>query len=89
MNTYKAGTKLFCDFHFSGKPDAVCIEVLKPGDGRRGDGLVRVKVTKDAGAYRAGEVLELSTFVAVPKAEVLPLKHGQYLTRVSTLYRWE
>ena len=88
MKTFTIGAKLFCDFHFGGKPKATCLEVITPGNGKDSAGLVRVKLTETKGAYRKGEVLEVSTFYAVPCQMELPLKPGQYFRMVSTLYRW-
>jgi hypothetical protein len=83
------GTKLFCDFHFGGKPKAVCLAVIQPGNGRDNEGKVRVRLTETVRAYRKGEELEISTFTAVPLRAVLPAKRGEYFTRISTLYTWE
>lgn len=86
--TFTKGAKLFCDFHFGGKPKAVCLEVITPGNGKDTEGKVRVKLTETVRGYDKGEELELSTFYAVPMKMVLPPKAGEYFTRVSTLYSW-
>jgi hypothetical protein len=89
MKTYSVGTRVFCDFHFSGKPHGKVVEVTKPGDGKgRVEGAVKVQLTETVGAYRKGEVLTLSAFQAVPVAQLLPLKPGQYHTRLSTEYQF-
>lgn len=89
MNKYTVGTKLFADFHFGGKPDCVCIEVIEEGTGKQTTtGQIRAKVTKEQGAYKKGEILILPAWQAVPKKEILPLERGQFFTRVSTNYHW-
>lgn len=89
MKTFSTGTKLFCDFPFGGKPSAVAVEVIEPGNGKDQSGKVRVKLTETVGAYRKGEELVISTFQAVPKCMERPLRRGEFFRRVSTLYRWE
>ena len=89
MKTFSTGTKLFCDFAFGGKPSAVAVKVIEPGNGKDHAGKVRVKLTETVGAYRKGEELEISTFQAVPKCMERALKRGEFFRRVSTLYRWE
>lgn len=86
---FKAGAKLFCDFPFGGKPEAICVKVITPGNGRDSAGKVRVRLTESVRAYRKGEELEISTFQAVPRVMERRLKPGEYFRRVSTLYRWE
>lgn len=94
MNTdgftqYGPGTKLFCDFWFGGKPDAVCLEVIEPGHGRNsGQGKIKVRLTETLGGYRKDEVLVLNAFEAVPKKQLIPLARGQFFTRLSTRYVW-
>lgn len=89
MKTFGKGAKLFCDLHFGGKPKAVCLEVIKPGNGQNEIGTVRVKLTETVGAYRKGETLALSTYLAVPRVMERKPKRGEIFRRVSTLYRWE
>lgn len=88
MNTYTKGARLFCDFHFGGKPKAIALEVVQPGNGKDIAGKVRVRLIETVGAYRKGEILELSTYYAVPLKEIKPRRTGQFFTRVSTLYSW-
>lgn len=87
-NQFTVGAKLFCDFHFGGKPKATCLEIVKPGNGKDSAGTVRVKLTETVGAYRKGEILEVSTYYAVPCKMILPRKSGEFFTRISTLYSW-
>ena len=87
--TFGKGTRLFCDFHFGGKPSAVAVKVIEPGNGKDHAGKVRVKLTETVGAYRKGEEMEISTFQAVPKSMERKLRRGEIFRRVSTLYRWE
>lgn len=90
MKVYKAGTKVFCDFHFGGKPKGKVIRVIEPGEGRRSNsGKIEVQLTETVGAYKKGETLILSAFQAVPCAQEISLKKGQYFRRVNTLYRYE
>ena len=88
MKTFTVGSKLFCDFPFGGKPKAVCLAVVTPGNGKDQSGKVRVKLSETVGAYRKGEELEISTFQAVPREMELRLKPGHFFRRVSTLYTW-
>lgn len=88
MNTYTIGAKVFCDFHFSGKPRGIVTEIVKAGTGRDSSGKVKVKLTETAGAYRKGEILEVSTFYAVPVKQKLPLERGQFFSRISTDYQF-
>lgn len=86
---YTVGASLFCDFHFGGKPKAKCIEVIEPGSGHHSSpGKIKVQLTENHKGYRKGEILELNPFQAVPLKEILPLKQGQFFTRVSTQYDW-
>jgi hypothetical protein len=89
MKTYGVGTMVFCDFHFVGKPSGKVVQVVNPGDGKSNEGTVIVELTETVRAYRKGERLEVSTYYAVPKAQELKLKAGQYFRRISTLYRYE
>lgn len=89
MKSFTVGANLFCDFHFGGKPKAKCVAVVKPGNGKDSPGTIRAKLSETVGAYRKGEIVELSTFYAVPCAMERPLKRGEFFRRVSTLYRWE
>jgi len=93
VNTYTVGTKVFCDFHFSGKPRGVVIEVLREGDGRefRADGVlpgcVRVRITETVGSYVKGQHIELEAWQAVPCKQEFK-KRGSYFRWVNTAYRW-
>jgi hypothetical protein len=89
QKTFGEGARLFCDFPFGGKPAAVALKVIQPGNGKDQAGKVRVKLTETVGAYRKDEELEISTFQAVPKVMERKLKRGEFFRRVSTLYRWE
>jgi len=86
MTTYSSGDSLFCDFPFGGKPKAVCVEVLKPGNGRMDKGSVRVRLTETVGAYKKGEEMILSTFFAVPLKQEFTRGFFRW---VKTDYRWE
>jgi len=86
MTEYSVGTRCFCDYHFSGKPDGICVEVVREGDGRGVEkGLIRVKITKDHRAYRKGEIVELPAWQAVPHKQEFT---REYFRRVRTDYRW-
>ena len=86
MKTYTLGTPVFCDFHFSGKPRGKVVEILEPGDGKRVTvGKVRVKLSETVGAYRKGEILTVSAFVAVPRKQEFR-KRGSYYRWVNTDY---
>ncbi len=87
MKNFTVGTKLFCDFHFGGKPEAVCIEVVTPGNGKNTmTGEIRARITKDCRGYKKGEVVRVETWQAVPKVMELPARG--YFRRVSTDYEW-
>lgn len=88
MKSYTVGTKVFCDFHFGGKPRGKVIEIVKPGTGRDTSGAVRVELTETVGAYRKGEILTVPTWQAVPVAQKIKLHAGQYFRRVSTDYQF-
>ena len=89
LKPYGKGAKLFCDFPFGGKPEAVCLKVIEPGDGNLiGQGQIRVRLTKTVKAYRKGEVLTLPANSAVPKAQRLRPKRGEFFTRIATNYQW-
>lgn len=88
MKTYSVGAKLFCDFHFSGKPKAVCIAVLHSGNGKDNKGRVRVRISEDLGAYHKGEELEIDTFTAVPRKQEFR-KSGSVFRWVDTNYTWK
>jgi hypothetical protein len=89
MKTFGVGTKLFCDFHFGGKPKAICLEVIKAGDGKSGEGRIKVQLTETRGAYKKGEKMTLSSAYAVPCEMILPKKKGEFFTRLSTCYNWK
>jgi hypothetical protein len=88
MTTYKAGTKVFCDFHFGGKPKGKVIEVIEPGNGQSTNGCCRVQLTETQGAYRKGELLEVQSCYCVPVKQELKLRAGQYFRRINTQYEW-
>jgi hypothetical protein len=88
VKVYTVGARVFCDFHFGGKPLGVAVAVLKPGPGNNSSGLVRVRITEDSGAYRKGQFVEVPSCFAVPRAQELRLKPGQIFRRVSTRYTW-
>ena len=86
MKTYTVGTKVFCDFHFGGKPRGKVIEIVEPGDGKRmTTGKVRVQITETVGAYRNGEVLIVNTFEAVPVKQEFR-KRGSFFRWINTDY---
>ena len=88
MKTYTVGTRVFCDFHFGGKPRGKVVQVVKPGNGQDQAGEVIVELTETVGAYRKGEKLSLSTYYAVPTAQEKRLSPGQYFRRVNTQYQY-
>lgn len=88
MNNYTVGTKLFCDFALSGKPKAKCIAVIKPGNGKDIQGCIRVKITEDFGAYKKGEIIEISTYQAIPEKQEIKPQKGQFYRRLRTDYQW-
>jgi hypothetical protein len=88
MNRYTVGARLFCDFHFAGKPKAVCIAVLKPGTGKGRKGLVRVRITENHRSFVKGEELELDSFTAVPSKQEFR-KRGSFFRWVNTDYEWQ
>jgi len=90
MKTYSSGTRIFCDFHFGGKPKAVVLAVLSPGRGNvpsshPNAGKIQVKISENAGAYRKGEVLELPAVTAVPCQQEFR-KPGSFFRWVNTDY---
>jgi hypothetical protein len=87
MNIYGAGTRLFCDFVFGGKPKAVCLEVIKPGSGRSSEGKIKVKLLETIGAYKKGEVLIIKSIVAVPEKQEFR-KPGSFYRWINTNYQW-
>lgn len=90
MKTCAAGDKLVCDFHFSGKPNAVCTQVLEPGNGRSASkGRVEARITKDAGSYKKGQVVELPAWMAVPVSCWKGPPPGGYFMRVDTNFEWK
>ena len=88
MKQYTVGTKVFCDFHFGGKPKGKAVEVTKPGTGKDSSGEIRVQISESAGAYRKGEIVTVPSWQAVPSAQELKLRSGQYFRRASTDYEW-
>lgn len=86
--TYGVGAKLFCDFHFSGKPKAVCVAVIRPGTGKDRSGLIRARITENHRAYRKGEEIEINTFFAVPVKQEFR-KPGSVFRWVDTNYAWQ
>lgn len=56
MKTFSVGAKLFCDFTFGGKPKAICLSVITPGNGKDQAGKVRVRLTESAGAYKGNYI---------------------------------
>lgn len=87
MKTYTKGARLFVDYHFGGKPKAVCLEVVKPGTGQSADGLIRARLLETVGAYRKGEIVEVSTAQAVPVKQEFR-KPGSFFRWVNTNYAW-
>lgn len=84
---YTVGAKLSCDFHFGGKPKAVCIEVVEEGCGRcSSPGKLRVRLTETVGAYKKDEILEIDTFHAVPLPQLFT---KGYFGHVHTNYHWK
>ena len=88
MKQYTVGTKVFCDYHFGGKPRGVAVEIVKPGTGKDSCGEIRVKLSKSVGAYKKGEIVTVPSWQAVPCAQELKLKSGQFFRRVSTDHEW-
>jgi hypothetical protein len=87
MTTYRAGTLVFCDFAFGGKPKGKAIEVIEPGQGNRVEGKIKVQLTETVGAYKKGEILELKAHVAVPRKQEFH-KPGSVFRWVNGLYQW-
>lgn len=88
MTEYGKGTKLFCDFHFGGKPKAVCLEVIEPGRGKfGGEGKIKVRLTETIGAYKKGEELTLTSHQAVPVKQEFK-KPGSFFRWINTNYQW-
>lgn len=89
MRTYGKGARLFCDFHFSGKPKAICLEVIEPGQGNQiTQGKIKVQLTETVGGYKRGEILELTASTAVPLEQKFS-KHGSPFIWVNTDYAWK
>lgn len=88
MKNYTVGTKVFCDFHFGGKPRGIAVEIVEPGTGNGSSGKIRIRLTETVGAYNKGEIVELDSLRAVPCAQELKLSKGQFFRRVSTDYAW-
>jgi len=89
MKTFKAGTKVFCDFHFGGKPKGTAIAVVEPGNGKIiTAGRVKVKLSETVGAYQKGEVLTVPAWQCVPCCMEIKLKSGQFIRRVNTDFQW-
>lgn len=87
MKTYTIGAKVFCDFHFGGKPRGKVVAIIQPGTGKDSSGKVKVQLSETVGAYRKGETLELSTFQAVPVKQEFR-KSGSYFRWVNTDYQF-
>jgi len=87
LKTYGKGARLFCDFPFGGKPKAVCVAVIEPGNGNESKGRVRVRLTETQGAYCKGEELELACWQAVPVKQEFR-KPGSCFRYVNTAYQW-
>ena len=86
MTTYGIGTKVFCDFHFGGKPKGKVVEIIKPGNGKSAtQGQIVVELTETVGAYRKGERLTLNSWLAVPCAQEFK-KRGSCFRWVNTDY---
>ena len=92
MKTYTVGTRVFCDFHFSGKPRGIVRAILKPGRGNVPSshpdaGQIQVEIREDRGAYRKGELLTLPAVVAVPCSQEFR-KRGSFFRWVNTQYQF-
>lgn len=87
MQTYTIGTKVFCDYHFGGKPQGKVVRVIAPGDGRgQVKGEIEVQLTETIRAYRKGEIVTLPAWQAVPAEQERSLRPGEFFRRVSTDY---
>lgn len=83
---YGPKTTAFLDT-FSGMIPCVVTEVLKPGaNGKRiGRNEVKIRITKDVGAYRKGEILTESASNVVPRNH--RIKRG-YTYRINVMYQY-
>lgn len=88
MKTCTVGERVFMDYHFGGKPKGIVVEVVQPGNGKSLAGEIRVRLTETVRAYRKGEIVVGNASNVVPLSCILPLRAGQYHTRISTLYEW-
>jgi hypothetical protein len=88
LKTYGKGARLFCDFHFGGKPKAICVAVEQSGNGKESSGRVRVRLLETVGAYRKGEEITISSFQAVPVKQEFR-KPGSVFRYVNTCYQWQ
>jgi hypothetical protein len=88
IRDYGIGTKVFCDFHFSGKPRGKVIEIIKEGSGKDNSGSIRVQIIENHKAYKKGEIVTVSSNLCVPVEQISPLTEGQIFIRINTLYRW-
>lgn len=82
MTSYVVGTRVFMDWIFSGKPLGRVTRVIEPGQGNSG-GRGRIEVRLDNGTTVEGDA-----FTVVPVKQILPLRKGQFFTRVDTGYRF-
>ena len=90
MKTYSTKTRVFCDFHFGGKPRGIVVAVLAPGRGNvpsshPAAGKIRVRLSETVGAYRKGEELVLPAITAVPCRQEFR-KRGSVFRWVNTDY---
>ena len=90
MKQYTVGASVFCDFHFGGKPPGRVVEVVEEGQGNgRGKhiGEIRVRITKNSGAYKKGEVVRVSARDCVPVPQEFK-KRGSFYCWVNTDYQF-
>lgn len=92
LTTYHAGTRVFCDFHFGGKPKGVVERVESPGRGNVPSshpeaGKLVVRLTETVGAYQKGERLTLPACTAVPRKQEFR-KRGSFFRWVRTDYQF-
>lgn len=87
---YRAGTRVFLDYAFGGKPKGIVTRVIAPGTGFRSvDGRIAVQLLDKWADLLPGRVVEVSAYLAVPLPQEIPLKAGQFYRRINTNYRYE
>lgn len=80
----KAGTTAKLDT-FAGLVPCKVVEVITAGDGKSGNGKVRIKLTATVGAYEKGEILERDSASVIPNSHV---KRGEFGYSLFTNYNY-